>query len=455
MGMSKRYLRCALVWENTLIDERVFASPMRITIGESSRSTFALHSSCVGKRHVLFEHDKSQTKLRLVRGMVGRLKVGGEVCEAETLFMERGNGKQYAHPLTEEDGGILVFGRTGLLFQFTKDLGRVERARFNQVVGTDGYMNRLFSFVIAGVMLFAFISQLFAQAPNTFTVEQLPDRIVSYVIEDPESAKHFKKEMVEERKKESIQEKAKETAKANRVKRITPENEIDLETQRIRDRVAGKGVIGAIAVAKRRGGALQKVLDDGGLESSLNSALLKLDKGQASAQVITSKSSDALVSSTSIGQNAVPEVLSETLRENAPATGQTGRKMAGGSRLQERKEAEVSVSLPALATEVTGGVLDKKDISNVILRNKGAIRYCYESQLLRYPTLRGQVIVDFIIELDGTVQTVKIPTNTLTQAEAKEKVASCLIKFIKRWVFPKPQGGKVRVIYPFTYGRSQ
>ena len=87
--------------------------------------------------------------------------------------------------------------------------------------------------------------------------------------------------------------------------------------------------------------------------------------------------------------------------------------------------------------------------------NRGAIRYCYESQLMRYPTLRGKVTVDFIIDTNGRVQKVKIASNKLSQAAARDKVARCLIKFISRWRFPKPRGGKVRVIYPFSYGRSR
>jgi TonB family protein len=89
------------------------------------------------------------------------------------------------------------------------------------------------------------------------------------------------------------------------------------------------------------------------------------------------------------------------------------------------------------------------------MRNKGAVRYCYESQLMRYPTLRGKVVVDFIIDTGGRVSKVKVPTNTLSQSGAKDKVGRCLIKFISRWRFPKPKGGKVRVIYPFTFGRSR
>ena len=46
--------------------------------------------------------------------------------------------------------------------------------------------------------------------------------------------------------------------------------------------------------------------------------------------------------------------------------------------------------------------------------NKGAIRYCYESQLTRFPTLRGKVVVDFIIETNGSVKTIKLPSNSIS-----------------------------------------
>jgi outer membrane biosynthesis protein TonB len=111
--------------------------------------------------------------------------------------------------------------------------------------------------------------------------------------------------------------------------------------------------------------------------------------------------------------------------------------------------------MPASDANVSGGGISKQEISKVVQRNKGAIRYCYESQLSRFPTLRGKVVVDFFIELDGSVRTVKVPTNRLSNKAAATKVISCLIRFIRRWRFPKPKKSKVQVIYPFNFGRSR
>jgi hypothetical protein len=224
---------------------------------------------------------------------------------------------------------------------------------------------------------------------------------------------------------------------------------------KIRKKVSNKGVVGAISSARKKKGALQDVLDKGGLGMNLNSAVAKLERGMATARVLTSTGVGGIEVPTLVGRRGTAEADGEGLDEEMPGTGRTGRRVGRESRLAERREAEVRVSMPSSEATVTGGMLSKKQISDVVMRNKGAVRYCYESQLMRFPTLRGKVVVDFIIDTNGTVNKVKVPTNTLTQAGARDNVGRCLIKFISRWRFPKPKGGKVRVIYPFTFGRSR
>jgi outer membrane biosynthesis protein TonB len=302
------------------------------------------------------------------------------------------------------------------------------------------------------------VSRIFAGSPPPFTVEQLPERVVSFVVEDPEAAREFKKEL-----KRLREEKKKQKENPNKTqKRQKPRSPVnnrtsgdDAETRKIRKKVAGKGMVGALSSARKKDSALRDVMGQGGLGISLASAVQALDRGAAQARVLTSSGHGGMLVPTLAPRRGTAEALGEGLGEALPATGRTGRRVSRGSRLAERAEARVTVSIPQSAAEVTGGTLSKKQIYDVVKRNRGAIRYCYESQLMRYPTLRGKVTVDFIIGTSGRVQKVKLASNKLSQAAAKDKVASCLIKFISRWRFPKPKGGKVRVIYPFSFGRSR
>jgi len=457
MSMADKgtYLRCTLVWERAVMDERVFAPASKVFVGESHKNTFTLQAPGLNNKHCLFHHTSSGTLLYLLPGMMGKVKIAGQVREAadmanDSAVAER-EGDAYRYALSEGDQGVLVFGRVGLAFTLISDLGRTPPARVGQIVGADPFTGKLFGAVGALILLTAFVSRLLAGAPPEYTVEQLPERMVSFVVEDPEARREFQEEMKrirEEKKKEEAKKEKKETPK-KAVKKTAREYD------KIRKKVSNKGMVGAIAKARKKKGALQDVLDKGGLGMSLNSAVRKLERGMATARVLTSTGVGGIEIRTLVGRRGTVDADGEGLGEEMPATGRTGRRVGRESRLAERREAEVRVSMPSSAATVTGGMLSKKQISDVVMRNKGAVRYCYESQLMRYPTLRGKVVVDFIIDTSGRVTKVKVPTNTLSQKGAKDKVGRCLIKFISRWRFPKPKGGKVRVIYPFTFGRSR
>jgi len=59
-----------------------------------------------------------------------------------------------------------------------------------------------------------------------------------------------------------------------------------------------------------------------------------------------------------------------------------------------------------------------------------------------------RIIVSWLIKPNGKVSDVKISKTTLKS----ERVESCIIKKIKRWIFPKPiGGGDVKVKYPFIF----
>jgi outer membrane biosynthesis protein TonB len=452
MGDKDTYLRCTLVWERAVMDERVFAPASKVTVGESPKNTFVLQAPGLNNKHCLFHHTSSGTVLYLLPGMLGKVRIAGRVREAAEMandsVAER-EGDAYRYALAEGDEGVLVFGRVGLAFTLIKDLGRTPTAGVGQVMGADPFTGKLFGIVGALILLTVFVSRLLAGTPPDYTVEQLPERMVSFVVDDPEAQREFQEEMKRIREEKKEEAKKKKEAPRKVAKRTTTERD------KIRKKVADKGMVGAIAKARKKKGALQDVLGKGGLGMSLNSAVRNLDRGMAHARVLTSTGAGGIELTTLVGRRGTSEAEGEGLDEELPGTGRTGRRAARESRLAERREAEVRVSMPASAATVTGGVLSKKQISDVIMRNKGAIRYCYESQLMRYPTLRGKVTVDFIIDTSGRVLKVKVPTNTLTQKAAKDKVGRCLIKFISRWRFPKPKGGKVRVIYPFTFGRSR
>ncbi len=98
-------------------------------------------------------------------------------------------------------------------------------------------------------------------------------------------------------------------------------------------------------------------------------------------------------------------------------------------------------------TIVKGG-LDPAVIAKIVKRNSGAIKYCYERQLAANPNLYGKVNLDFKIGASGSVIAQAIKGSTLNNSS----VEGCILRRVKRWQFPKPEGGtEVAVVYPFYF----
>ncbi len=98
-------------------------------------------------------------------------------------------------------------------------------------------------------------------------------------------------------------------------------------------------------------------------------------------------------------------------------------------------------------TSIEGG-LDRDAIAEVIKRNIGQIRYCYERQLSSNPDLYGKVLVKFVIGADGILGSQKIDNSTLKS----DMVEGCILRRMAGWKFPLPKGGtQVRVSYPFLF----
>jgi pSer/pThr/pTyr-binding forkhead associated (FHA) protein len=94
------------------------------------------------------------------------------------------------------------------------------------------------------------------------------------------------------------------------------------------------------------------------------------------------------------------------------------------------------------------GHLTKEEIARVVKLHLREIQYCYEKNLLRNNKLKGKLIMEWTIVSTGKVSLVKTRFNSMRSV----KVARCVSKNIKKWLFPLPRGGGiVEVEYPFLF----
>ncbi|MDP2270549.1 MAG: adventurous gliding motility protein GltG [Archangium sp.] len=128
--------------------------------------------------------------------------------------------------------------------------------------------------------------------------------------------------------------------------------------------------------------------------------------------------------------------------------GGTGGYGSGVGVLGGKKDIDIGITS---SEPMVMGSLDKELIRKVIHANRGQIRYCYESQLNRFPKLNGKVAVKFIISPTGSVSTSSVAQTTVGNAELE----ACVAGRVRTWTFPKPKGGGVVIVtYPFIFAQS-
>lgn len=97
-----------------------------------------------------------------------------------------------------------------------------------------------------------------------------------------------------------------------------------------------------------------------------------------------------------------------------------------------------------------GGSLSREAILKVVMAGLGDVQRCYERALMSSPGLQGKVVFDWVISPSGRVQSTRVRSSTMSS----QAVTTCISGVIKGWQFPQPQGGSVKVTYPFIFKAS-
>jgi len=117
---------------------------------------------------------------------------------------------------------------------------------------------------------------------------------------------------------------------------------------------------------------------------------------------------------------------------------------------REQRQVYMQLSDSALGTGASGGHLNQKVVGAVFNANVGAFKTCFERRLRERPDLSGRVFVEFVINLEGVVSSVRILENTT----GDEVFADCLQRQVQRLRFPPPTGGEVTFVFPFIFEQS-
>lgn len=141
--------------------------------------------------------------------------------------------------------------------------------------------------------------------------------------------------------------------------------------------------------------------------------------------------------------------------QNMAGGGGYGTKGKGGGQAGYGKLSMVgsagNMPIPLGKEAIIQGGLDLDMVSDVIRRNMGQIRFCYEQGLQLDPSLAGRVGVRFTIGGNGQVKVADVENTTLNS----KQIEDCILMRLKSWKFPLPDGGvDVKVSYPFSFRRT-
>jgi hypothetical protein len=130
-----------------------------------------------------------------------------------------------------------------------------------------------------------------------------------------------------------------------------------------------------------------------------------------------------------------------------PGTGTGNREPEPGSETEtETETASASAPLPAPGPRTWAGSLSRESIRDEVRESLPFFRFCFEWELARHPELAGRVTMEFVIDEEGHVAEARVAEDQLHS----ETVARCFEGVTSRMEFPRPEGGRITVRYPFV-----
>lgn len=88
-----------------------------------------------------------------------------------------------------------------------------------------------------------------------------------------------------------------------------------------------------------------------------------------------------------------------------------------------------------------------RTIGRVVAAHTGAIRYAYNRELRKKPSLRGKIVLTFTISPEGDVTECHIKESAMNWPPLENS----LVKIVRTWRFPKIPEGEVTVSYPLVF----
>jgi len=444
---GRKILRVCIVQNGKVIDEQRMGAKDSVSVGYHPKNTFVVNTKSGPKRHFLFHHKGSGYELVLSEGMRGRISVGEDVVDfsglqAKGVLKQKGGFQTL--DLSEDHRGKVIIGDVTIIFQFVVPPPKPAKPKLPPAA-RGSFKNAIdlpFALILAAVIfvegpLLIYLRN--APMPSKLTLETMDDRWANLIVPDRPKA---------EKKKEKPKPKKDDTKKADAVKKEEknedeepikdepPKNSKEAKAKavkkaKIRKSIESKGVLAILGTLGAGGaaGAVADVFGDGNLTSDLDSAF----EGISGVGVATEK-----------GQRT------KRGGGSGEAASIGGLATKGGGKVGLGKKKESRVGSVKTETPKINKELDGAAIARVVRRRMKSVQACYERELKRNPSLSGKIEVEFTIGENGRIEEALIAYNGM----GSKPVGNCIVSRIRRWKFPKPDGGSVTVNFPFIFSSA-
>jgi hypothetical protein len=432
-------LRVALIWNGALQAEQILDGERELKLGSGKDALYALPEGVIAEDELtLLKPHAAGYALQPHPALAGFVSVAGQQQDAASLREPR--------PLGPRDYGVVTLGSVALFFQYVRPQRQALPARLERDFSVLACLGlSLFLHVTVLLFLFLVAAKEFAPAGE---LELDADLVKRFMVVPPpidEPLLQRKKVGTETKdpglrdRDEGGKKQAKSEGRAGKKQASQEDTKLAGEPNEAVAKVRGLGLLGVLSGGSSASG-LQSALDTPSLDKMLG--------GLGAVQTVTGRGSGGLGlrgSGTSGGGTGQGNLFGAGEVGTGIGAGKGGRgRGAGGPGAEGAKAKEAKLSLDNSAAQVKG-FLSKEQIDRVVRANQAAIKYCFEAEMQHQPKLEGAVHMNWRIDLQGKVSSVRVAKTTLGNA----RVEGCMARQIKRWVFPKPDGGEVDVTYPF------
>ncbi|MGI5861015.1 MAG: AgmX/PglI C-terminal domain-containing protein [Myxococcales bacterium] len=441
-----KILRIGVIQGGKIIEERLVKKRETVTIGQASKNTIVIPVSNLPPSFPVFELKGGAYQLRFTDAMAGRLSVGDaqlDFAALKTQGLAKKDKDGYAVPLNDQSKGKIALGEVTLLFQFVTPPPEAPKPVLPPIAKGSLWhtIDKVFAGVLAATLCINFgtvkaITMREAKPQEELTLEELPDRFVKMIVPDkPLEPPKPVEQVAEGDGKPKGDEKGDDKPKGTPSK--GPAGPVDkaARTAAITQGVQKKGLLkllGAIGDGGEGGGALEDVLGSGSGGGDIASAL----DGAGGVGIATSDALAAGGGRKGGGSGEAADI------GDLATTGGAG----GAGQLTEKKIAKVSGRIIDQGFEIESSSCDRNAISRYIKGRIRALQACYERELKRNPSLKGKLVVRFLIGENGRVSEIEFEEDTL----GNSTVAACIRSNIRLWVFPI-KDSECPVSYPIVF----